>query len=664
MLDRALAWAAAGWPVFPCYEKPITEWQKKATTNENVIKSWDWDDAKVCVVPGLAGCFVIDVDVKNGKDGEGSLQKLEAEHGFEAWEIPQQATPSGGRHLFFKGTFRTSVQKSLGEGIDTRGGSTGGGLGFIYCYQDDAPRVDSEVPPCPASLLAVSEKTLAVSEETQKPRVELDQPANVERALAYLRQCAVPQEGERNIETFKLVCVLKDLGLSMAKVFEVIEDHPSVTGDPPLCTESEEEFNQTVRSAYKSGQLQPGIHALDEEVRNAAAAGFDTSTGSVHTADENSKKSNGGARRRYTLWSEERDKAPPPWLIRGLLAKVSLAGVYGPGGSYKSFIVLDAALAIASGATEWAGLQITDPGAPIVYVAGEGSATGRAKAWEAVKGEVGGDKFVTYHGLDLSDPTQLQGFQEDLQSLYTLWGRSPGLVIFDTLARAAPGQDENSAKDMGVIVQAADDIKTFCQCCVALIHHTPKGKEEWRGSGAVWNALDTGILVRRGKVPGTASIRLERQKDGVAGKSWAITLEEVATGRKDGDEDEKSLVVKTIEPRVKEEQAQATNNKAAVLARMKDAAVYDLRAKVAKEVLDNTAPGFQLDRDTLLNQMMVKLGVGANRGGARRFLDAAVKRGELQADHPLARYVCDIKGLLFTRASDETAPPSENAEFA
>jgi hypothetical protein len=91
----------------------------------------------------------------------------------------------------------------------------------------------------------------------------------------------------------------------------------------------------------------------------------------------------------YTLWSEERDKAPPPWLIRGLLAKVSLAGVYGPGGSYKSFIILDAALAIAQGATEWAGLQITDPGAPIVYVAGEGSATGRAKAWEAVKGEVG-----------------------------------------------------------------------------------------------------------------------------------------------------------------------------------------------------------------------------------------------------------------------------------
>ena len=657
MLERALAWAAAGWPVFPCYEKPIKEWQKLATTDELTIRNWDWEGAKVCAVPGLVGCFVIDVDVKNGKQGEHSLSLLEAEHGFEAWEIPQQQTPSGGRHLFFGGFARTSVQRALGEGLDTRGGSQDGGLGFIYCYEETPPTLAANCEAAPETLLAVLRGVGDVrdtSEETQKPRVELDQPANVERALAHLRQCPVPGEGERNMETFKLVCVLKDLGLSMAKVFEVVEDHPSVTGDPPLCKESEEEFNTTVRSAYKSGQLQPGIHAIDEEARNAAAAGFNLATEGVGSNDTGRTK----GRKRFTLWSEERDKAPPPWLIRGLLAKVSLAGVYGPGGSYKSFIILDAALAIAQGATEWAGLQITDPGAPIVYVAGEGSATGRAKAWEAVKGEVYGDKFVTYHGLDLSDPTQLQGFQSDLQELHGIWGRPPGLVIFDTLARAAPGQDENSAKDMGVIVQAADDIKTFCQCCVTLIHHTPKGKEEWRGSGAVWNALDTGILVRRGKVPGSASIRLERQKDGVAGKSWAITLEEVATGRKDGDEDEKSLVVKTIEPRVKEEQAQASNAKVAVQARMKDAAVYELRAQVAREILDNTAPGYQVNRDILLNQMMVKLGPGAHRGGARRFIDATVKRGELQADHPLAKYVCDIKGLLFTRG------PEGNTEIA
>ncbi len=53
--------------MFPCYEKPIKEWQKLATTDELTIRNWDWEGAKVCAVPGLVGCFVIDVDVKNGK---------------------------------------------------------------------------------------------------------------------------------------------------------------------------------------------------------------------------------------------------------------------------------------------------------------------------------------------------------------------------------------------------------------------------------------------------------------------------------------------------------------------------------------------------------------------------------------------------------------------
>lgn len=654
MLERALAWAAAGWPVFPCYAdgKPLVkEWQKRATTDENEIRRWRWE--RVACVPGLAGCFVIDVDVKNGKDGERSLSLLEDEHGFEAWEIPQQATPSGGRHLFFAGTARTSVQRALGAGLDTRGGSEDGGLGFIYCYTNEPPCTVSGVSPSSETLLARLQGPLnPVSEETQKPRVELDQPANVERGLAYLRQCGVPAEGERNIEVFKMVCVLKDLGLSMAKVFELVEDHPSTTGDPPLCVESEEEFNTTVRSAYKSGQLQPGIHAIDEEARNAAAAGFDLRETTIGMpADTGRSRGSSPAVRRYTLWSEERNKPSPPWLIRGLLAKVSLAGIYGPGGSYKSFIILDAALAIASGKEEWAGLQITDPGAPIVYVAGEGSATGRAKAWEAVKGQVGGDKFVTYHGLDLSDPAQLQGFQEDLTQLYDLWKRPPGLVIFDTLARAAPGQDENSAKDMGVIVQAADDIKTFCQCCVVLIHHTPKGKEEWRGSGAVWNALDTGILVRRGKTPGHASIRLERQKDGVAGKSWAITLEEVATGRKDGEEDEKSLVVKTIEARIKEEQQAVQADKVATQAKMRDIAVSELRAKAAVGIITSLAPDWEIGVPALVEQAAIELGPQADKAAFASWVRSVVKKGEVDGSHPLALYLCGVSPPTF-RAPD------------
>lgn len=680
MLDRALAWAAQGWPVFPCNTNGIPalkEWQKQATTDEATIRAWDWTDKRVAAVPGLAGCFVIDVDVKNGKDGETSLAKLEAEHGFEAWEYPQQATPSGGKHIFLFGTARTSVQLSLGNGLDTRGGSTEGGLGFIYCY-DGPPSEPHSCPPAPSSLIRRLGATREVSEDRETPRVELDQPANVERALAYIKDLPCPEEGQRNISVFKTACTLKDLGLSMAKIFEVMEEFPSVTGYPPLCEENPEEFNATVRSAYKNGQRQPGIDAIDEAVRDSAARGFDVGEpktsrlleeigarsrgamrGQIGEEGEEddvgapSPEKEGGSarkRKRFTLWSEERERDPPPWLIRGLLPKVALAGMYAPGGHYKSFIGLDMLLAIASGKEEWAGLKISDPGAPVVYVAGEGSAAARTRAWEKHHGvsELLGDRLVTYHGIDLMDENQLDGLREDLESLYAGWGRGPAAIMFDTLARAAPGQDENSAKDMGLFVQKVDTIKDWAQTCVLLIHHTPKATNEWRGSSAVWNALDVGLEVRK-KGANNAALKLTRTKDGHEGAQWKIALQEVETGRERDGEKEASLVVTAVE-RVVQEKATVDAEKVAAAARARSMTVNDHRAHTAARILEATAPGYEISYGSLVSQIMVE-NQGASREAVSEWVRSVVKKGEVQGEHPLAKYVSNIKPLAFQRAA-------------
>lgn len=646
MLDRALSWSRAGWPVFPCNNNGVPalkEWQKNATTDEATIRAWDWEDKRVAAVPGLAGCFVIDVDVKNGKDGEASLAKLEVEHGFEAWEFPQQETPSGGRHLFLKGSFRTSVQKKLGDGLDTRGGSVAGGLGFVYCYEDDAPRADSEVPPAPASLLALSGADNEVSEERDTPRVELDQPANVERALSYIKDLPSPGEGERNIAVFKTACTLKDLGLSLAKIFEVLEDHPSVTGSPPLCEDNEEEFNATVRSAYKNGQRQPGIDAIDEEARNKAAEGYDTgdSRGLVQTGAE--ARGEPAARKRFTRWAEERDRDPPPWLIRGLLPKVSLVGMYAPGGHYKSFIGLDMLLAVAAGHEEWAGLKISDPGAPVVYVAGEGSAAARTRAWEKHHGpsEMVGTNFVTYHGIDIMDPDQMDGLREDLESLHKTWGRGPAAVAFDTLARAAPGQDENSAKDMGLFVQKVDMIKDWAQTCVLLIHHTPKATNEWRGSSAVWNALDVGLEVRK-KGANSASLKLTRTKDGQEGAQWRVALQEVDTGRERDGEQEASLVVTAIERVVQEKHTSAPRNTPAqVTQKLENAVLIENRAQVAIRILTAMSGQEAVDGDTLAGYMAKDLG-----GIMPKTLKAWLRAAQDDTSHPLHGYVVDALGAV------------------
>lgn len=643
-LDKALAWASAGWPVFPCLldgRPAIKAWQKEATTDEARIREW-WSfrpDARVGAVPGRVGCFVIDVDVKGGKDGETSLARLEEEHGFEAWQYPQQETPSGGRHIFMGGTFRTSVERQLGAGLDTRGGSPEGGLGFIYCYADDPPGLDGEIPPAPPSLVALSEKLKERSEDTKTPRVELDQEANVARALAFLKTVKPPAQGERNAAVFQTACTLKDLGLSMAKIFEVMEDHPACTGDPPLCVESPEEFNATVRSAYKNGQLQPGIHAIDESARDAAAAGHDAGAVAESGVEEDEGRR---VRPRYTLWADERAKDPPPWLVKGLLPKVSLAGVYGPGGAGKSFIVLDLAMAVASGATEWAGMAISDPGAPVVYIGGEGAVAARLRAWEAKHGrsEAAGQRLALYPSLDIMDQEQQDGFRTDLEALYGQWGRGPGLIVLDTLARSAPGQDENSAKDMGAFVQKADQLRDLANACVLLVHHTPQADSgRWRGSSAVWNALDVALGIKR-RSANIVGMRLNRSKDGAEGATWACSLAEIETGAERDGEPEKSLVVDGIAPFAPE--ATKKIDRAQQLT--------DARAKMAVSILMATAPGFEISKHALLKQMLLA-SPEADRAALGKWLGAVVKKGEIVSDHPLSPYVLDKDGPTFQRPS-------------
>lgn len=640
MLDRALAWAAAGWPVFPCYEKPITEWQKRATTDEVTIRNWNWDGARVCAVPGLAGCFVIDVDVKNGKDGEASLAKLEAEHGFEAWEFPQQETPSGGKHIFLAGSFRTGVEKQLGAGIDTRGGSPDGGLGFVYCYSDDPPRVDGEVPHAPTSLLALSGKAREVSPDRETPRVELDQPANIERALAYVRSLPSPAEGERNMAVFKTACTLKDLGLSLSKIFEVLEDHASVTGIPALCEENEEEFNATVRSAYKNGQRQPGIDAIDEGSRDAAAAGFNVEG----VALPPSSGPNRGKRTRLGLWSERRNRPPPSWIVRHIIGRRTLAGLYAPGGSYKSFIALDLAGAVAE-AQGWGGCDTVSPG-PVVYISGEGSIEPRALAFET-KGTPLSDNFTLLDGINLDDTEQLAEAVQDIDiAIKEAWGgRPPALIVVDTLSRAAPGQEENSTRDMGRIVEACDGFRTLYGCCVLLVHHTPKGSPDWRGSTAVWNALDTALSVKR-QGTNQALLKMERQKDGPIGQTWRVHLEEVETERERDGEKERSLVVVKVEPQAEKPSTQPDAEKIAAAARARDMTVNDHRAATAQRLLAATAPGYETGYGELVNHMMTE-NPRASREATSEWVRSAVKKGEVQGDHPLAKFVCNIKPLTF-----------------
>jgi hypothetical protein len=111
MLDAILALTAQGFNVIPCNPRSkepagllVPNGLKNATANPATIKRWFGNDQNynVAVRCGVAsGIWVLDVDMKHGKDGEAALAELVAKHG-PLPETRQSQSGTGGRHFWFR----------------------------------------------------------------------------------------------------------------------------------------------------------------------------------------------------------------------------------------------------------------------------------------------------------------------------------------------------------------------------------------------------------------------------------------------------------------------------------------------------------------------------------------------------------------------------------
>jgi hypothetical protein len=178
LLDIALAYAAAGLPVFPCAPRGKIPTTKRgfydATTNPATIRRyWSVGDRNIAIPTGvMSGAWVLDID----PGGDEHLRRLEATHGM----LPPTRmvlTGRGGRHLWFAYTEPIQSSESrVAPNVDVKG--DGGYVvvprsvhenGRAYAWLTDSA---AELAIAPPWLVALTRKKPTISERARILRPE------------------------------------------------------------------------------------------------------------------------------------------------------------------------------------------------------------------------------------------------------------------------------------------------------------------------------------------------------------------------------------------------------------------------------------------------------------------------------------------------------------
>lgn len=213
---------------------------------------------------------------------------------------------------------------------------------------------------------------------------------------------------------------------------------------------------------------------------------------------------------------EEMFKLPPvEWLIPRMLPAQGVSTLYGPSGSYKSFVALDISLRIAQDKA-------------VVYVAAEGESgyTARTKAWMKHHNQNYGKLTFVLGAVNMFDAEEFDYFQQRLASY------SPALLVIDTFAMCMGDANENDTREMMQMLRAAKALAWSMKCAVLFVHHTNKEGIRERGSGTLRNASDTMIRIIR-EDDDLIRVKSEKTKDSAPFKPYRLRQVQIDLGYND-----------------------------------------------------------------------------------------------------------------------------------
>lgn len=522
-LHDALAYASAGWSVFPLLpnsKRPATEHGlKDASTDPDTIRAWwaRWPGANI----GIAlppDVLAVDVDVKD-IDGHATLAELAAPYGGLPTTLTAETT-TGGWHLYFRKptTVRVKNRAGIRPGIDVRaqGGylvappSSIGGK-FYRWLNDDAP---AECPPWLLELLTEEKKATpspaTAPQALQSTARDSYSQRAIERATSAV--LAAPEGGRNDVlngAAYGLARLSAAGRLDWHQVAGTMERAALAAGLEP------DEVRKTLESAHAAGQTSPNYEGLRDS-HPSHVAGFEPL--------EEDEAPRAPLLTLVSVADVLTAPSPPPRFVwNGYLPRgvVSMLGAHG--GTGKSYIALMLAVAAATGRPLFG---VDTERTPVVFVSLEDAGhvvryrlAHICREWGIAPEEL--DNLQVLDGTDNPELFATTGRDagtttRSYAELCTL-AQGAGLVIVDN-ASDAYGGDEIQRRQVRAFIRSLGWIARDNDSAVLLLAHVDKntsrarraeGGEGYSGSTAWHNSVRSRIFMTRDEQGG---LRLEHQK--------------------------------------------------------------------------------------------------------------------------------------------------------
>lgn len=510
LLGAALSYREQGWSVIPISaSKKIAKvkWkafqQRRASPDE--IRSWweRWPNARVGLVTGrISNLVVVDVDPDRGGDANGWSEQQPTEY--------QVRTRRGGRHFYYvapkDSVVRNSVDR-IAAGIDVRGEG-----GYVVAPPSAGYEWQGRHP-ASATLRSGDGPPMYRDHVRFPTRRQRSDEQWLERTLQGVAH------GERNDACARLAGYYVKQRIPADVIIAQLLAWNKLN-DPPL---AESEIRTTVESVSRT--------AADRRVHSGSRT-FEL------VGDKEGFETEGPADSYeltpFASYMSKYGSEPVSWLVKDWLPEQTVGMVIAPPGSYKTWLLQDLAVSVASGLPFLGQFPVLKKG-PVLFMQQEDWHGQVAHRFALIVARRAGLTLPRMEGsyLHVHCPPQLpiflhehRSFRFDDEQVVDAWVEKikqvrPALVILDPLYSAGSVEDfmAGTAREMFLFKSVRDALGTT----FLIAHHTRKSARLKETNGGkyhddaaeredVWGSqflnawLETGWQVRRREELGTASI--------------------------------------------------------------------------------------------------------------------------------------------------------------